>query len=140
MTGKAEFLRAGIDSEYFLACFLKGPASGYALGKIVQNRQKPNPKTVYSVIGRLCKTKHLKKDENGFSINSEQLVEEIYRNLKKKHVVISAKEKKILAGILQNKGPFVFVSDWGHLILFRLGAFDIQLDWEHCMIIQTGRM
>lgn len=111
LTYDTEILKSGIDSEYFLACFLKGPASGYALGQIVQNKQKPNPKTVYSVTGRLCKTGYLRKDENGFCINSEQLVEDIDRNLKRRQVGLSEKEKKILAGIMQNKGPFVSVSD-----------------------------
>ncbi|MDH3764916.1 MAG: hypothetical protein OER82_03805 [Nitrosopumilus sp.] len=96
-----------------MACFLKGPASGYALGQIVQNRKKPNTKTLHTATTALKNAGYIIRDEKDrFCINPEMLVQTIEDEfLRKKRVTLSTKEKKIIADILANKGPFTFVSD-----------------------------
>lgn len=107
-----DLVRGGLSSEYFLACFLKGPASGYALGQIVQNRKKPNTKTLHTATTALSNAGHIIRETDGFCINSKRLVEIIEDEfLSKKRIRLSAKEKKMIAGILVNKGPFAFVSE-----------------------------
>ena len=115
----ANLVRKRLTSEYFLACFLKGPASGYALGQIVQNKKRPNTKTLHTATTALKNAGFIKRDfksdgdhDGKFCINSEKLVNTIEEEfLRKKRVMLSAEEKKILAGILESKGPFVLTSD-----------------------------
>lgn len=108
-----DLVRGGLSSEYFLTCFLKGPASGYALGQIVQNRKKPNTKTLHTATAALKNAGFITRDErNRFCINPKMLVETIEDEfLREKRVTLSAREKKMIADILGNKGPFAFVSD-----------------------------
>jgi len=106
-------VRRGLTSEYFLACFLKGPASGYALGQIVQNRKRPNMKTLHTATTTLKNAGYITRDEDDkFCINSKNLVKVIENKfLGRKGIALSAREREIIAKILESGGPFAFVSD-----------------------------
>ena len=112
MPETAQIPRKGVDSEYYLVCLLRGPVSGYAIGQIVQNKKKSNTKTSHSVTQRLYQSKLIKKEKDGFVIDSDFLADAVARELQeKKKVLLSAKEKKVLGKILKGKGPLAFLSE-----------------------------